>query len=104
MPHSHIQDFRESKDDDDENVLAEITANAIKFAHSHNLAYYDVKSKFGKTDNGAFMKELDQIFVALGQQCASKIREQTIALQRKRTQSRRPSRRGGGKGVECVIQ
>ena len=103
MSRSHIQDFRESKDDEDENALAEITVNAIKIAHSHNLAYYDVKSKFGKTENDAFMKELDHIFVALGQQCASKIREQTIALQRKRTQ-RRPSRRGGGKGVECVIQ
>jgi len=97
-------DFRESKDDDDSNVLAEITANAIKFAHSHNLAYYDVKSKFGKTDNDAFMRELDEIFVALGQQCASKMREQTIALQRRRTRTRRPSRRGSGKGVECVIQ
>ena len=84
--------------------MAEITANAIKFAHSHNLAYYDVKSKFGKTNNDAFMRELDEIFVALGQQCANKMREQTIALQRRRTQSRRPSRRGSGKGAECVIQ
>ena len=83
--------------------MVEITVNAMKFTHSHNLAYYDVKSKFGKADNDVFMKELDHIFVALRHECASEIREQTIALQRKRTQ-RRPSRRGGGKGVECVIQ
>jgi len=101
-----IPDFRESKHEDD-NESDRITANAIKFAHAHHLAYYDLKSKFGRVDNAAFMKELDEVFVALGQKCVDKVREQTIA-QHQRATRRRPSRRGSmsgqAKGAECTIQ
>lgn len=103
-PNSPFSDDEEESDDNSSNEESKhadhITANAIKFSHSHKIAYYDLEAKNRDPMDSGFMKELDKVFVALGQKCADKVRRRTIETQR------RPARGGlsGQRGAECMIQ